>query len=85
MTTEEPSTADDTDSDAKMEDMMEETRDEDGGADLTVCSAEVMAINSSEPTDTSIQPPLVLPHIPLRLVLYCVTVGALGLILSCLK
>ncbi|KAG7160778.1 Anaphase-promoting complex subunit 5-like [Homarus americanus] len=60
MTAEESNIADDTDSDAKMEDMMEETREDDNGTDLTLCSAEVMAINSSDVGESSVQPPLLL-------------------------
>lgn len=48
----EESNIDDIDSDAKMEDMMDETREE-AGADLTMCSAEVLAINSTEGDPTS--------------------------------
>ncbi|XP_071514298.1 anaphase-promoting complex subunit 5 [Panulirus ornatus] len=62
MNAEESNVAEDTDSDAKMEDMMEETREDDSGADLTLCSAEVMAISSSDAGEPSIQPPLMLAH-----------------------
>lgn len=52
MAAEESNITDDIDSDAKMEDMMDETREETG-ADLTMCSAEVLAINSTEGDPTS--------------------------------
>lgn len=57
MTTEDSNIADDTDSDAKMEDVVEERREEEedddeeeageSGVNLTVCSAEVMAISNN--------------------------------------
>lgn len=59
MATEDSNIADDTDSDAKMEDVVEERREEEEEEDddeeeagesavnLTLCSAEVMAINNS--------------------------------------
>ncbi|XP_045623657.1 anaphase-promoting complex subunit 5 isoform X2 [Procambarus clarkii] len=62
MAAEESNTAEDTDSDAKMEDMMDEPREDDSGADLTLCSAEVMAINSTDAGESSVQPPLLHPQ-----------------------
>lgn len=62
MNAEESNTAEDTDSDAKMEDMMEDPREDDSGADLTLCSAEVMAINSTDAAESSVQPPLIPPQ-----------------------
>ncbi|XP_066952222.1 anaphase-promoting complex subunit 5 isoform X1 [Macrobrachium rosenbergii] len=60
MAADESNIAEDTDSDTKMEDMMEESKDEDIGADITACSEEVLAINSSSAREP--QPMLLLPH-----------------------
>ncbi|XP_064093534.1 anaphase-promoting complex subunit 5-like [Macrobrachium nipponense] len=60
MAADESNIAEDTDSDTKMEDMMEESKDEDLGADITACSEEVLAINSSSAREP--QPMLLLPH-----------------------
>ncbi|KAG0722014.1 Anaphase-promoting complex subunit 5 [Chionoecetes opilio] len=80
MSTEESNIVDDTDSDAKMEDLMEETREEeeevDGEGsgrrgDITACTSEVMTLSSVcdppvAPTTTTPAPvyPLLLRHPP---------------------
>ncbi|KAK7077016.1 hypothetical protein SK128_015544 [Halocaridina rubra] len=61
MAAEESHIIEDADSDAKMEDLMEESKDNDIDVDITSCSDEVMAINTTTKEESHplvLQPPL---------------------------